>query len=68
MRIGIAVDGSSPSRAGVELVAGLPLGASDQVAVIAVAEPPTVLTALPFAQAPAVSGLESGKPELRPRR
>lgn len=56
MRIGIAVDGSSPSRAGVELVAGLPLGASDQVAVIAVAEPPTVLTALPFAQAPAVSG------------
>lgn len=61
MRIGIAVDGSSPSSAGVELVSGLPLGASDHVSVIAVAEPPTMLAAMPFAQAPAVSGyLELG--------
>lgn len=55
MRIGIAVDGSSSSRAGVELVSGLPLGPSDRVSVIAIAEPPTVLTALPFAQAPGVA-------------
>lgn len=56
MRIGIAVDGSSPSRAAIELVAGLPLQPSDEVSVIAIAEPPTVLTAMPFGQAPAVSG------------
>lgn len=56
MRIGIAVDGSSPSRAGIELLAGLPWQASDHVTVIAIAEPPTVLAAMPFAQAPGVAG------------
>lgn len=70
MRIGIAVDGSSPSRTGVELVSGLPLGPSDQVSVIAVAEPPIVFTALPFAQAPAVAdymdlALESAEAQAR---
>lgn len=55
MRIGIAVDGSSPARAGVELVAGLPLGGSDQVFAIAVAEPHATLAALPFGHAPAVA-------------
>lgn len=55
MRIGIAVDGSSPARAGVELLAGLPLAASDQVFAIAVAEPPMVLAAMPFGQAAAAA-------------
>ena len=55
MRIGIAVDGSSPARAGVELLAGLPLGASDLVFAIAVAEPPATLAAMPFGHAPALA-------------
>lgn len=68
MRIGVAVDGSSPSRAGVELLGSLPLRASDHVTVIAVAEPPTVLAAMPFA--PVVSGyvetfLESAEEHAR---
>lgn len=70
MRIGVAVDGSSPSRAGVELVSGLPLQASDQIAVIAVAEPPTVLAAMPFSHAPAAASyvelfLESAEEHAR---
>src|SRR5688572_18472696 len=56
MNIGIAVDGSSPSRAGVELVSSLPLRASDSVSVISVAQAPTLLGAAPFGHVPAVGG------------
>lgn len=56
MRIGVAVDGSSPSRAGVELVSGLALRATDEVSVIAVAESPAMLGAMPFGMTPVASG------------
>jgi nucleotide-binding universal stress UspA family protein len=56
MRIGIAVDGSSPSRAAVELVASLPLSGSDHVSVISAAPPPVLLGAAPFGHVPSVSG------------
>jgi nucleotide-binding universal stress UspA family protein len=43
MRIGIGVDGSSHSIAGVEFVAALPLRPDDHVLIIAVAEMPVLL-------------------------
>ena len=55
MKIGIAVDGSSQAIAGVELVAGLPLSARDDVAVVCVAEPAMLLAAAPFGHMPSVA-------------
>lgn len=40
MRIGIAVDGSSPARAGIDFVASLPLSGDDHVTVISAAPAP----------------------------
>lgn len=51
MRIGIAVDGSSPAIAGVEFVASLPLSDRDQVSVVSVAEIPMMLSAMPSTRA-----------------
>jgi nucleotide-binding universal stress UspA family protein len=56
MKIGIAVDGSSPSRAGVDLVASMPLRSSDRVSVISVARPPVFLAGAPFGQVAPVAG------------
>ena len=57
MRIGIAVDGSSCSCAGVELVSALPLSGSDfSVSVISVAQPKLPLGAAFFAHVPSVAG------------
>jgi len=57
MRIGIAVDGSSPAIAGVEFVASLPLSEQDHVTVVAVAEIPVMRSAMPFTHAPMVGSL-----------
>jgi nucleotide-binding universal stress UspA family protein len=61
VKIGIAVDGSSSSRAGVELVSSLPLSWSDRISVISVAEPPTML-------APPVAGFRQKLLELSHQR
>lgn len=55
MRIGIAVDGSSPAIAGVEFVASLPLSGRDQVTVVSVAEIPVMLSGMPSTRAPSVA-------------
>ncbi|MEX2183917.1 MAG: universal stress protein [Chloroflexota bacterium] len=55
MRIGIAVDGSSPAIAGVEFVASLPLSGRDQVTVVSVAETPVMLSAMPFTHVDSVA-------------
>jgi nucleotide-binding universal stress UspA family protein len=57
MRIGIAVDGSSGSRAATEIVAALSLSGLAHVSVIGVAEPPVVLAPLPFGHLPVIAGL-----------
>lgn len=70
MRIGIAVDGSSPSRAAVELVASLPLTGSDHVSVVSVAQPPALPGAAVFGHVPSVGGfleLLAGAAEDRAR-
>ena len=70
MRIGIAVDGSSPSRAGVDLVASLPLRGSDRVWAISVAQSPPLFGTALFGHVPAVSGFQelmAESAELRAR-
>lgn len=56
MHIGIAVDGSSQAKAGVEFVASLPLSGRDHVTVISVAEPVMLLTATKPGDAPSGEG------------
>lgn len=68
MKIGIAVDGSSPSRAGVDFVASLPLRGSDQVSIISVAQPPLLLGAAPFGHIPAVAGFRQQLVEVSGQR
>lgn len=68
MRIGIAVDGSSPSRAAVELVASLPLAGPDDISVISVAQAPVLLAGPPFGHMPSVSGIIELQTSAREKR
>ena len=54
MHIGIAVDGSSQAKAGVEVGASLPLSGRDHVTVISVAAPVMLLTATKLGYVPSV--------------
>ena len=66
MRISIGVDGSSQALAGARWVAGLPLTASDEVIVAAVAQQPELLGAWGYIHSPATSAsLEAAWEEAR---
>lgn len=66
MRILIGVDGSSQALAGARWVAGLPLTASDEVIVAAVAQQPELLGAWGYIYSPATSAsLEAAWEEAR---
>lgn len=56
MKIGIAVDGSPQSTAGIDLVSSLPISGSDEISVVAVAEPPMVFSGARFGHVPSGAG------------